>query len=100
MRFVVQSKNAVCANMKHDKCGVQTVSRSPDQNCLRGLCQPLHLPYKSDAVMEHAAMETIFGLYQELNRGPFIPESKTLTTVPRCSSVGALLILPLIIEEY
>ena len=41
------------------------------------LCHPLHLPHKSDAVMEQAEMETIFGLYQELNQEPFAPESKT-----------------------
>ncbi len=37
-------------------------------------CYPLHLPPKSDAVLEQAAMET-YGLYRELNLGPFPPES-------------------------
>ncbi len=42
--------------------GVQTVRRYPDRNWLRGLCHPLHLPHKSDTVMERAAiaMETNF----------------------------------------
>ena len=31
-----------------------------DRNWLQGLCHPLHLPHKSDAVMERAAMETNF----------------------------------------
>ncbi len=45
---------------------VQTVMHYPDRNWLRGLCHPLHLPHKSDAVMERAAMETNFWALLEI----------------------------------
>ncbi len=68
--------------------GLQTVRRYPDRNWLRGLCHPLHLPNKSDAVMEQSAMETTFWALLGIEPGPFAPESKTLTTVSRCSSLN------------
>ena len=65
---------------------VQTVTRYPDRNWLPGLCHPLHLPHKSDAVMEQATMETTFGALPGIEPGTLHTRVKDLNTVPHCSS--------------
>ena len=73
----------------HRGWGVQAVRCYPDRNWFWGLCHPLYLPHKSDAVREQR-WKLILGFHRELNQGPFAPESKTLTTVPRCFSTFCL----------
>ncbi len=56
-----------------------------DQNWWWGLCHPLHLPHSSDSGMEQPAINTEFGLQQELKQKIPLTRVKDLnhcTTVP------------------
>ncbi len=50
------------------KCGVYEKSGVTHMELTSKSYHPLHLPHKSDAVMERAAAYK-FGLYRELNQG-------------------------------
>ena len=66
--------------------------RYPDRNWLRGLCYPLHLAHKSDA-MEQAAVETNFGARPGIEPGTLRTRVKDLNHCATLLLIAAVVVV-------